>query len=59
MNEPSMEVDALARVTIDAAMEVHTVLGAGFLESTYEQALAIVLSLRGIPFQRQWPVALT
>jgi GxxExxY protein len=39
-------------------MEVHTILGAGFLESTYEQALAIELGLRRIPFQRQWPIAL-
>ncbi len=40
-------------------MEVHTILGAGFLESTYEQALAVELTLRGIPFNRQWPVALS
>ena len=40
-------------------MEVHTVLGAGFLEAVYEQALAIELELRGIPFQRQCPIALT
>jgi GxxExxY protein len=33
-------------------------LGAGFLESTYEQALAIELSLRGISFQRQRQIAL-
>ena len=40
-------------------MEVHTVLGAGFLEAVYEQALAIELELRGIPFQRQFPIALS
>ena len=58
MNEPGASVDELAKAVIGAAMEVHTILGAGFLESTYEQALAIELALRGISFQRQWPVAL-
>lgn len=59
MPEPSGELDELARATIGAAMEVHTILGAGFLESTYEQALAIELGLLRIPFQRQWPIALS
>jgi GxxExxY protein len=58
MTEPGHESDELARAVIGAAMEVHTILGAGFLESTYEQALAIELGLREIPFQRQWPIAL-
>jgi GxxExxY protein len=57
--EPSQSIDELARAVIGAAMEVHTVLGAGFLEAVYEQALAIELELRGIPFQRQFPIALT
>jgi GxxExxY protein len=34
-------------------MEVHSILGAGLLESAYEEALCHELSLRGIPFQRQ------
>src|SRR5688500_6293622 len=34
-------------------MEVHTTRGPGFLESTYEQALAVELQHRGIPFTRQ------
>ncbi len=59
MIEPSAKVDDLARAVIGAAVEVHTLLGAGFLESVYEQALAIELALRGIPFQQQFPIALS
>jgi len=38
---------------VGAAMEVHRVLGPGFLEAVYESALAHELKLRGIPFCRQ------
>ena len=59
MTEPDPAVDALAKAAIGAAIEVHSLPGAGFLESVYEQALAVELGLRGIPFQRQHPIALT
>lgn len=58
MIEPSAELDELANRFIGAAIEVHTTLGAGFLESVYEQALVIELTERGIPFERQKPVQL-
>ncbi len=58
MNEPSAKVDQLASQVIGAALEVHRVLGAGFLESVYEQALAIELAERNIAFERQKPVEL-
>jgi GxxExxY protein len=45
--------DELTEKIIGAAIEVHRVLGPGLLESIYEEALAIELELRGIPFQRQ------
>jgi GxxExxY protein len=44
---------------IGAAMEVHRVLGAGFLEAVYQQALAVELEIRGIPFAREVPVSIT
>jgi GxxExxY protein len=58
MTEPAPHLDRLAREVIGAAIEVHMQLGAGFLESVYEQALAVELGLRGIAFQRQYPIAL-
>lgn len=59
MREPSRRVDELARQVIGAAIEVHRILGPGFLESVYEEALTVELTLRDIPFERQKPIQLT
>jgi GxxExxY protein len=47
------EHDELTERIIGAAIEVHRILGPGLREFIYEEALAIELGLRGIPFQRQ------
>jgi GxxExxY protein len=51
--EPSKELDEIAHAVIGAALEVHRLLGPGFVETIYEQALCIELELRVIPFVRQ------
>jgi GxxExxY protein len=47
-----------AEAVIGAAIEVHRALGPGYLESVYEEAMAVELELRGIKFQKQAPIAL-
>ena len=48
----SFHADVTARI-LEAAIEVHRILGPGFLESVYEEALAHEFDLRGIPYDRQ------
>lgn len=55
--EPGKELDELARRTLAAAVEVHKHLGPGYLESVYEEALAVELALMSIPFERQMPIS--
>lgn len=43
----------LSYAVVGAAMEVHKVLGAAFLESVYQRALAYELTIRNIPFEEQ------
>ena len=51
--------DRLSGVIIAAALEVHRTVGPGFLESIYDEALAIELGIRGVPFERQVPLRAT
>ena len=56
--EPNPELNAITNAIIGAAIEVHRILGPGYLEKTYEQALAIEFDRRGIRFSRQHQIAL-
>ncbi|MFC1611431.1 GxxExxY protein [Myxococcota bacterium] len=44
---------AATRSIIGAAIDVHKTLGPGFLESVYHNALCILLSERGIEFEKE------
>ena len=51
-----MRINDLTYAINGAAIEVHRMLGPGLLESAYEECLCRELTLRGIPYQRQYPL---
>lgn len=53
MSEAELLHSNLTKNIIGAAMEVHRILGSGFLENVYEEALAIEFDLKKIPYERQ------
>lgn len=46
----------ISRIVVDAAYNVHKTLGAGLLESAYEQCLAYELTKRGLSIECQKPL---
>jgi GxxExxY protein len=52
-----MELNEVTGQIIDAAMKVHSALGPGLLESTYEACLVYELNKRGLPTRNQVPLA--
>ncbi len=51
-------LDALSHQVLGACIEVHRALGPGLLERMYEEAVCHELTLRGIPFRSQVPLAM-
>ncbi|GAB5560415.1 MAG: GxxExxY protein [Synoicihabitans sp.] len=55
-----MDENQISRIIVDAAIEVHRVLGGpGLLESVYEEALVHELKTRGLQVERQTAVEIT
>lgn len=48
-----MDIEELIRKVIGAAINVHRELGPGFLESVYEEALAVELEHHNIRYEKQ------
>jgi len=51
-----VDLNTITERIIEAAIEVHKVLGPGLLESAYEECLCRELALRGIGVERQLPL---
>ena len=52
----TLEVNKTTEIVIGAAIEVLRHLEPGLLESAYEECLCNELTLRKIPFKRQFPL---
>ncbi len=50
-----MNEDDLSKVIVNAAIKVHSALGAGLLESAYEACLAHELARQGLEVKKQLP----
>ena len=58
MDLTNEEINERTGQIVDAAMKVHTFLGPGLLESTYEACLCHELKLRGLAISTQYPIPL-
>lgn len=52
------KLNEITEKIIGCAIEVHKALGAGLLESVYEEALCIEMEIQGLNFERQKPMPL-
>ncbi|NIJ39171.1 GxxExxY protein [Sphingopyxis panaciterrae] len=53
-----MNIEDIARITVDCGFHLHKNLGPGLLESVYEAVMADQLARRGLYVQRQAPIAI-
>ncbi|MBH8577829.1 GxxExxY protein [Nostocaceae cyanobacterium CENA369] len=56
MRQPTKQIEKLAYEVIGAAIEVHRILGSGFLEEVYHKALREEFLIRNIPHKFEHPV---
>ena len=57
MKNEELRLNMLSEKIIGSAFEVSNVLGSGFLEKVYENALNIELKMNGLDAQQQAPLA--
>jgi GxxExxY protein len=50
------DIEEVAAIVVDAALQLHRDLGPGLLESVYEAVLARILEQRGLLVEKQKPV---
>jgi GxxExxY protein len=55
-NDQTQALDNLSKDVVDAIFKVHQKLGAGYLESLYEDCLAIELADRGLLVDKQYQI---
>ncbi|TWH51616.1 GxxExxY protein [Sporomusa sp. KB1] len=53
-----LNMNRLTGLVIGAAVEVHRMLGPGYLESVYEEALSAEFTMQNIPFERQKTISI-
>jgi GxxExxY protein len=53
------EVEWVGRRVIGCAIKVHRVLGPGYKESIYVEALCLEMDARGLKFEREKPIVVT
>ena len=51
-----MDENAIGKIVVDVAIQIHRELGSGLMESVYEVVLAKELENRGLSVRRQVPV---
>ena len=55
----TFQSDPLVQAVIASAIDVHSALGPGLLESSYRRCSAREFDLRGIPYKTEVPIPLT
>jgi GxxExxY protein len=58
MKDGTRQFTGLSHLVIGSAIEVHRELGPGLLESTYRRCFARELTLRGVQFRVEAPIAI-
>jgi GxxExxY protein len=58
MGKTKAEIEAIAKMIVDACLHVHRRLGPGLLESTYQKCLAHELVKRGLDVKVEVPVSI-